>query len=138
MRRTRGYWRLGLGAGLVPAVLLLQGAPADAVTETFSEPGADSFTVPTGICSVVITAAGGQGGQVAGTVGGVGASVSGRITVAPDSCSASSSPKAAAAATWGTVVTAASAAAAEAADLPRSPAARVAAAPRLFRSVRTR
>src|SRR5262245_52175227 len=83
MRRTRGFWRFGLVAGLVPVALLLQGAPADAVTETFSEPGTDSFTVPTGICSVLITAAGAQGGTLAEQAGGVGASVTGRITVAP-------------------------------------------------------
>jgi len=82
-RRTCGVLADRTGSGPRPAAPLLPGAPAGAVTETFTEPGADAFTVPTGICSVAITADGGRGGGIGETAGGVAAGVGGRITVAP-------------------------------------------------------
>lgn len=57
--------------------------PAFATTATFTEGSAQTFTVPTGVSSVEVSAAGGTGQERYGGRGGKGELVSGELSVMP-------------------------------------------------------
>ena len=55
---------VGLGiVGLSAVGLVLSGAPAAVDTTSFLTPGASTFTVPAGVCSVTVTLNGANGGD---------------------------------------------------------------------------
>jgi hypothetical protein len=57
--------------------------PAFATTATFTEGSEQTFTVPTGVSSVEVSAAGGTGQERCGGRGGKGELVSGELSVMP-------------------------------------------------------
>jgi hypothetical protein len=86
--RRRSVAPLGV-VGCALAATLLATPVASAVTQTFSIPGASSFTVPAGVTSVEVDAIGGQGGGALVAPaqfrcqGGAGSRVQGTMSVTP-------------------------------------------------------
>ena len=87
LRRGRGLVKLGVVIAVVGVLVPLSGVSAGGaagmVSQTFAYTGAEqALTVPAGVFSVQVLAVGGSGGT-ARTLGGVGAQVSGDLSVTP-------------------------------------------------------
>src|SRR6266540_951329 len=84
MRRVTVLAVTALAVGAAVASSPAASVGAQPVPQQFTTPGSASFAVPDGICFVTVHADGGHGGSVPEeAVGGKGAMVAARVTVAP-------------------------------------------------------